>query len=136
MKFKSHVIKGGQAEGEAIVLKTSFSFVGDLDILTGNGNGRHELSGHNIAGKILVFPNGRGTTAAAMAGYWVKKLGKLPAGMICRKADPVAALNAIMNDFVLMDRPEIDPLTAIKTGDFVKMDGETGTIEVIQQIID
>ena len=131
MKIKSHVVKGGQAEGYAIVLTTSFSFVGDLDILSGDGNDRHELAGQNIVGKILVFPAGRGTTAAAMAGYWVKKLGKLPAGMICRKADPVAALNAIMNDFPLMDRLEIDPIAVIKTGDYVKMDGDTGTIEVI-----
>ncbi len=130
MIIKGHTVKKGKAEGEAIVLFTSFSFVGDLDIAKGDGNYKHELAGKNIVGKILVFPTSRGTTSAALAGYYVKLLGKMPIGMICQKADPVIALNAIMNDFPIIDRLEVDPITAIKTGDYVKINADEGTIEV------
>ncbi len=130
MIIRGHSVKKGKAEGEAVVLSTPFSFVGDLDIATGDGNFKHELAGQNIVGKILVFPTGRGTTSAALAGYYVKLLEKLPAGMICRTLDPVIALNAIMNDFPVIDRPEVDPLEVIKTGDYIKMDADIGIIEI------
>ncbi len=134
MIIKGHCVKKGTAEGEAVVISTPFSFVGDMDIATGDGNFLHELAGQNIAGKILVFPNGRGTTSAALAGYYVKLLGKLPAGMICRTTDPVVALNAIMNDFPVIDRTDVDPVTAIKTGDYIKMNADDGVVEVIPKV--
>lgn len=133
MIIKGHGVKKGKAEGEVVVISTPFSFVGDMDIGTGEGNFLHELAGQNISGKILVFPNGRGTTSAALAGYYVKLLGMLPAGMICRTTDPVVALNAIMNDFPVIDRTDVDPVTTLKTGDYVKMDAFEGTIEVISK---
>ncbi|MCP4216376.1 MAG: DUF126 domain-containing protein, partial [bacterium] len=133
MKFKGRVIKKGKVEGEAVVISSPFSFVGDLDIATGDGNFMHELKGQNISGKILVFTKGRGTTSAALAGYYVKLLGKLPAGMICHETDPVIALNAIMNDFPVMDRTEVDPVEVIDTGDHIIMDADEGIIEVIKK---
>ncbi len=136
MLIKGRTIKRGKVQGEAIVISSPFSFVGDIDIATGEGNFMHELKGKNIADKILVFPKGRGTTSAALAGYYVKLLGKLPAGMICHITDPVIALNAIMNDFPVIDKTDIDPVTAINTGDYVKMDADAGIIEVIQKSIE
>jgi len=133
MKMKGRVIKKGRVEGEAVVISSPFSFVGDMDIATGDGNFLHELNGKNIAGKILVFTKGRGTTSAALAGYYVKLLGKLPAGMICHETDPVIALNAIMNDFPVMDRTDLDPVVAIDSGDHVILDADEGIIEVVKK---
>jgi len=35
-----------------------------------------------------------------------------------------------------MDRPEVDPLTVINTGDYVKIDGDPRTIEIIPKNTD
>lgn len=130
MKIKGHAIGKGKVAGEAVVMKSAFSFVGDFDIATGDGNFKHELAGRNVVGKILVFPVGRGTTAAALAGYYVKLLGKMPAGMICRTADPVIVLNALMNGFPVMDRLETDPFEVIRDGDWVILDTQEGMMTV------
>lgn len=131
MRIKAHTVKSGKAEGEAIVTSMPFSFLGDYDLASGIGCPGHELAGVSIAGKILVFPTGHGSTAGALIGYYSRLLGTIPKGMICRRSEPVIALNAIMNNIPTVDRLEIDPLEAIKTGDYVKIDADEGFIEII-----
>jgi phosphomecalonate degydratase small subunit len=133
MILKGRTIKAGKAEGEAIVAKTAFSFVGYLDLMTGKVGVGHDLGGQSIAGKILVFPTGMGSTGGAAVGYYAKLLGTAPIGMICIEAEPTIALNAIMNNIPTVDRLDKNPLEVIETGDHVILDATEGKVEVIKK---
>ncbi|MGB9637158.1 MAG: aconitase X swivel domain-containing protein, partial [Thermoplasmata archaeon] len=66
MILQGRGIYPGIVKGTAIVSRTPVSFYGGVDPKTGivieNG---HELAGKCIAGKILVFPNGKGSTVGS-----------------------------------------------------------------------
>ena len=133
MILKGNTIKAGKVEGEAIVTTMPFSIVGDLDPLSGNVGATHNLAGQSIAGKIIVFPTGRGSTGGGIIAHYAKILGTTPAGMICVEAEPVIALVAIMNDIPAVDKLDRNPLEAIKTGDYIRLDATEGIVEVIEK---
>lgn len=130
MKIKGHTIKEGCVEGEALVLTMPFSFLGDFDLTSGDINGLHDQAGLNISDKILVFPSGRGSTTGALIGFYAGFFGTGPKGMICREAEPVIVINAVMNDIPMMDRLEMDPMEAIRTGDWVCLDATNRVVRV------
>jgi predicted aconitase with swiveling domain len=125
-------VNGGKAEGEAIVSEWPFSFLGDLDPTTGKvPTSGHDLEGKSIAKKVLIFPTGRGSTAGPHIAYVAKGLGNAPVAIICIEAEPVMAMVAIMNDIPMVHQLNLNPLEVIKTGDYVKVDGDSATVEVI-----
>lgn len=125
-------VKRGIAEGEAIVSMLPFSFLGDLDIPTGKVvPAGHDLEGRSIAGKIFVFPTGKGSTVGPNMAWMAKQLGNAPAGMVCVEVEPVMAMVAIMNDIPMVHRLDQNPLQVIKTGDYIRMDAEKGIVEVL-----
>ena len=132
MILKGKTVKKGTVEGEAIVSKRPFSFLGDLDVNTGKVVPQgHDLQGQSIAGKIFVFSTGKGSTVGPNVAYMAKQLGNTPAGMICQDVEPVMAMVAIMNDIPMVHRLDQDPLETIHTGDYIKMDATAGTVEVM-----
>jgi len=134
MKLKGHKINGGKAEGEAIVSQLPFSYLGDIDPTTGKVPVKgHDLEGQSLAGKIFVFRTGKGSTLGATVAYWAKQANNTPKAMICIEAEPVIAMAAIMPDIPMVDRLDKNPLEAIETGDYVKVDGDAGTVEVIKK---
>ncbi len=133
MLLKGKTVKKGKAEGEAIVSQLPFSYLGDLDVNTGKVVPEgHDLHGQSIAGKIFIFPTGKGSTVGPNIAYQAKQLGNVPAGMICVEVEPVMAMVAIMNDIPMVHKLDKNPLEVIKTGDYIKMDATAGTIEVVK----
>ena len=134
MILKGKTVKKGQVEGEAIVSRIPFSYLGDLNVETGTVAPKgHDLEGQSIAGKIFVFPTGKGSTVGPYVANRAKQLGHTPAGMICVDVEPVMAMVAIMNDIPMMHRLDQNPLEVIKTGDYIKMDATEGVVEVINK---
>ena len=132
MKLKGHTINSGKAEGEAIVTKTPFSFLGEFDPTTGKVPSlSHELFGQTLAGKIFVFPTGKGSSGAPLVTWAAMKAGNNPKGMICVQAEPIVAAAAITANIPMMDRFDKDPLEVIKTGDYVKLDANEGIVEIV-----
>jgi len=134
MILKGRTIKKGKVEGEAIVSELPFSFLGDLNVFTGQvmGSG-HDLEGQSIANKIFVFPTGKGSTAAADWAYMGKKRGNAPIGMICQEVEPTLAMVAITHDIPMVDELDQDPLKVIHTGDQIKIDATEGIVEIIKK---
>ncbi len=133
MILQGKTVKKGIVSGEAIVSRMPFSFLGDIDVNTGKVTPRgHDLEGQSVAGKIFVFPTGKGSTVGPNVAYQAKQLGNTPLGMICIEVEPVIAMVAIMNDIPMVHKLDRDPLTVIKTGDYIKMDATAGIVEVIQ----
>ena len=131
MILKGHTINPGYAEGEAIVTRIPFSFLGELDPTTGKvPSPSHELFGQTLAGKILVFPTGKGSSGAPHIAWRAMKAGNNPKALICVQAEPIVAAAAITADIPMVDRLEQNPLEVIKTGDYVKVNATEGTVEI------
>ena len=125
MKLKGRVINGGSASGEALVLDVPFSFIGDFDPDTGNITIlNHPLFGKSLANKILVCPTGKGGTIAPFIAYQAKKKGNAPAGILCRKVEPILCESALAINIPILDSLSKDPVEHIKTGQFVSIEND------------
>ena len=73
MKLQGRKIYPGNARGEALVSTQAISFFGGVDPESGMVVERgHELEGQSIAGKVLVFPTGKGSTVGSYTLYRLK----------------------------------------------------------------
>ena len=131
IKIKARSVTSGIVEGEAIVSQMPISFTGGMDPDTGMiREPGHDLEGRSVAGKILVFPTGKGSTTGSWQFYAAFKRGNAPKGIINVKAEGVVAVSAIITDTPMVHELETDPLELIKTGDFVRINADEGFVEI------
>ncbi len=129
MKLPGRVIYVGVAEGEALVTSMGISFFGGVDPETGVVVEReHELEGQSIAGKVLVFPNGKGSTVGSYTLYRLKHAGLAPAAILNVECETITAVGCIIAEIPCMDQIAIQEL---KTGDRIRVDSGQGFIEVL-----
>jgi len=134
MKLKGRKVNPGMAEGEAIVTQIPFSFLGELDPATGKiPSPSHDLFNKSIAGRIFVCPGGKGSSAGPGVAYLAKQSGNMPKAIIVKEIEPVIAAAIIFADIPAVDQLDQDPLQAIETGDYVKVDADRGIVEVIKK---
>ncbi len=125
-QLKGRIIFKGKAQGEALVTSMPISFYGGVDPNTGVVIEKgHELQGISVKGKILVFPQGKGSTVGSYTLYRLKKNGVAPAGMINRECETIIAVGAIISEIPCVDKIDI---TKIKTGDKIIMENDTVSI--------
>lgn len=125
--MKGRSISPGKAEGEAIVSRTPLGFYGGVDAKTGIVIEKgHEIEGKNVAGKILVFPNGKGSTVGSYVIYGLKKNGVAPKAIINKETETIVATGVILAGIPCVDGIDIGKL---KTGDRLKIDAGKGTVE-------
>lgn len=121
MEFKGRVINRGTVSGEALVSAKPISFYGGVDSASGVVTDKEsDIDGKSISGKILVFPYGKGSTVAPYTIYQLAKAGKAPLAMVNKEAETIVAVGCIISDITAVDKIDI---TAIKTGDKVRIDG-------------
>ncbi len=131
MLLKGRTVSKGKATGKALVSKDSISFLGGVDPATGTVIEKgHTLFGKNVKGTVLIFPSGKGSTVGSYVLYQLKKNGVAPAAIINTRSEPIVAVGAIISDIPMVDNLEQDPVAAIKDGETVTVDGDSGTIEV------
>ena len=129
MKLIGRAIKEGRAEGEALVSREPLGFFGGVDPETGVViEPGHELEGHCIAGTILVFPRGKGSTVGSYTLYRLARSGLAPVGIINAESEPIVAVGAIISEIPMIDRIDI---SEISTGDRITIDGGDVTVERI-----
>jgi len=127
MELKGRIISRGVAEGEALTTTMPISFYGGVDPETSEILEKgHELQGKRIKGKILVFPNGKGSTVGSYTLYRLKKGGVAPAGIINRDCETVVAVGAIISEIPCVDQIDI---SKIETGDTVQIEDGVVTIK-------
>ncbi|MCS7261432.1 MAG: DUF126 domain-containing protein [Anaerolineae bacterium] len=120
-RLTGRVIKHGRASGIALVSPEPISFFGMVDADTGIViEPGHPLVGEQIAGRILVFPTGKGSTVGSYSLYRLAKAGRAPAAIINRESDPIVAVGAIISDIPMVDQVDI---SQIHTGDWVQIEG-------------
>ncbi len=104
------------------------SFLSGVDPETGTVVEKgHPLCGIRIAGKILAFPYGKGSTVGSYILYALSRNGNAPAGIINEEAEPIIATGAIIGKIPMIDRIGM-PVTRLKTGARATLDGESGDL--------
>lgn len=128
IKLQGRSIFKGKAEGQALVTSMNISFFGGVDpetaIVVERG---HELEGQCIAGKILVFPSGKGSTVGSYTLYRLKRSGIAPAAIVNVECETITAVGCIIGEIPCVDQVSI---TEIHTGETVFVDGENGLVTV------
>ena len=125
-QLEGRIIYRGKAEGEALKTFQPISFYGGVDPSTGVVIEKgHELQGISVKGKILVFPQGKGSTVGSYTLYRLKKNGMAPAGMVNRECETIVAVGTIISEIPCVDKVNIDK---IKTGDHIHIEDNIITI--------
>jgi putative nucleotidyltransferase with HDIG domain len=115
----SRTVKSGHAEGEALVSPDPIGFLGGVDPDTGVVVERgHPLEGQCVAGRVLVFPTGKGSTVGSYTLYRLARNGLAPAAILNAEADPVVAVGAIIAEIPMVDQVDV---ARIHTGDWVRV---------------
>ena len=128
-KLQGRKIYPGRTRGEALVTSMGISFFGGVDPESGVIVERgHELEGQSIAGKILVFPTGKGSTVGSYTLYRLKLNGKAPLAIVNEECETITAVGCIIAEIPCVDHI---PITRIKTGQHLEINGEAGTVELI-----
>jgi uncharacterized protein len=134
IKLKGRSISKGYAEGEALICHEPIGFNFGMDVETGTViEHNHELMNKSIKDKILVFPNGKGSTGGSYVVYQLAKGKTAPAAMINVTTETIIAVGAIMGGIPVVDSLNRNPFDVIANGDFVKVDAGKGTVEVIKK---
>ena len=124
-------VVGGCVEGEALVTKDRISGWGGIDPRTGTiVETRHELRGQSFKGKVLVFPGAKGSSGWSSQFHIARLAGAAPLAMLFNEMTTKIALGAVVTHSPAITDFDRDPLTVIKTGDWVKVDADHGIVEV------
>ena len=122
MEFEGRIIYDGSVEGETLVSADAISFFGGVNPETGVVEEKgHPLEGHSIAGKVLVFPTGKGSTVGSYTLYRLRRAGKAPCAIINAECDTITAVGCIIAEIPCVDRLPIEKMV---TGMMVKIDQE------------
>lgn len=134
MILKGRGLVKGKAEGEALVSSQPVSFIGGVDPNTGVViEKEHDIEGQSVKDKVLIFPFGKGTTYNPFAIFAMKKRGTGPVAIINVKTEEIVLTGAILAEIPFIDKLDKDPIEVIESGDYVKVDGDAGTLEVIKK---
>lgn len=132
--FKCHKISEGVAEGEILISQDYIMFY-LIDPKTGMVIEKgHSLEGKSVAGKILVFPSGKGSSVVQADGmYQLAMRNNSPKAMIIRHPETVLVASAIIMETPMVDRVEEDFYETIKDGDLVRVNANNGEITILER---
>lgn len=122
--FEGRSISRGTAEGKVLKLEQPLSFLGGVEGSTGDLKVEKE---GNVAGKILVFPRGKGSTVGSFVMYDLMVHGKAPAAVINSTAETIVATGAVISSIPMVDGIDVN---LIMDGDDVAVDADLGKIEI------
>jgi hypothetical protein len=143
-KMDKKIIQGrgvipGVVEGEALVCPRSITGWGGINPKTGVimefGNINR---GQSIKDKILVLPGSKGSNGWSCYFGATRVANTSPKGWLFTKIDSSAGVaSAVMNIPTIVDfDADQDPCTLISNGDWVKINGDTGQVEILKCIPD
>jgi predicted aconitase with swiveling domain len=139
--LKGHKGIGGVAEGEALVCQEPVNLMADTgnvwkdpgDVTFTNKVATPSAYGKSFAGKVLVFPTGKGGIFSTNIMMDAAPAGSVPKAIINVMAHPVWATMAIVLNIPLVERLNKNPCDVIETGDWVKVDARRGTVEITKK---
>ncbi|WP_441279845.1 aconitase X swivel domain-containing protein [Bradyrhizobium sp. 63_E2_N1_3] len=97
-----------------------------------------DIKGKSVIGKIVVYPTVLGSTTGAISMYYKVKVSHHgPAAIICRKVHDIDISGTLAAEIPAVDSLDRDPITEIKTGDWVEIDapkvGQKATVTITRK---
>ena len=116
--------------GRALVSPAPIGFLGGVDPDSGVVvEPNHPLHGQSVAGRVLVFPTGKGSTVGSYTILRLARNGVAPAAMVNAESEAIVAVGAIIADIPMVDQVAI---ALISDGDWVVLDD--GALEIRQEV--
>ena len=132
--LRGRKVVGGVAEGEALVTRDTISGWGGINPTNGTViETRHELRGVSFKDKVLVFPGAKGSSGWSAMFHTARLMGTAPKAMVFNEMTTKIALGAVVMHAPSVTELDQDPLDVIETGDWVKVDGDRGIVEVTKK---
>ena len=126
-------VMGGIAEGEALVSPKPIMGWGNVDEKLGIIKERnHPLKNIPLKGKVLIFPEPRGSGGFVQYGR-TKAFGQNPVAMVCREGNSLVIFASLISKIPTVMGFDEDPSQIIQTGDYVRVNGDEGTVEIIRR---
>jgi phosphomecalonate degydratase small subunit len=131
-QIRGRGIVRGAATAVALVSPEPISFLGDLDIRSGQVvNSTLALHGQSVAGRVLVIPFSVGSAGAWRFLYQMFVHNTNPTAIVARTLpDSSLVQGAILAKVPLVCQLEPAEFTAIRTGDELTVDGTTGLVTI------
>jgi predicted aconitase with swiveling domain len=131
INLRGRRVVGGKAEGEALVTRETISGWGGVNPMTGTiVESRHELAGVSFKDKVLVFPGAKGSSGWSAVFHITRLAGTAPRALLFNEMTTKVALGAVVMRVPSVTDFDVDPLTLIETGDWVRVDADAGIVEV------
>lgn len=112
LEFRGRGLVEGGGRGPVLITSEPISFYGGVDPETGRVVERgHELYGRSVAGTILIFPHGKGSTVGSYVLLRLAKRGRAPSGIVNSESEPIIVVGCALGGIPLMDRPSPNPLS-------------------------
>jgi len=89
----------------------------------------HPLENQCIAGKVLAFPYGKGSTVGSYIMYALRRNNVAPSAIINDTAETIIATGAIIGEIPLVDSLN-QSLDDVADGTMVTVDADSGTVTV------
>jgi predicted aconitase with swiveling domain len=129
--LRGRKVVGGRAEGEALVTHDTVPGWGGVNPQQGViTEVRHELRGVRFAGKILVCPGAKGSSGWSAMYHTARLAGTAPKALVFNDMTTKIALGAVVMRIPSVTGFDRNPLDVIETGDWVIVDGDSGTVTV------
>ncbi|MDR2750471.1 MAG: DUF126 domain-containing protein [Clostridiales bacterium] len=127
-------VYGGVAEGYALVTKEALGGMGVFDVYTGIvTEPNNPWEGQCVTGKVLVYKTGRGSSSWAAWHQQLKFLNTSPVAHVITESNPQTALGAVLSRIPVVTDFDQDPTELIQTGDWVRVDGDNGIVEITKK---
>ena len=128
--LKGRCIVPGEKKGIALVCTRALSAAGGIDPTSGQIiEARHPQKGANVRKKILVCPNGKGSSGFSLIFHALSLTGNAPRAMIIDRVNSLTALGAVASDIPTIGGPfEKRPSELIKSGDKILLNATEGLV--------
>ena len=128
-RMQGRVIRGGKAAGRALVSPEPIGFLGGVDPDSGVVvEPNHPLYGQCVAGRVLVFPTGKGSTVGSYTVLRLARNGVAPAAILNAQSEAIVAVGAIIADIPMVDQIAV---TLLRDNDWIVV--EDGLVEVFEE---
>ncbi len=133
--FKGRCLVEGSASGEALASRRAFTFAHGVEPRTGKVTDVHsDMQGSNVAGKVLFYPYGKGSTTGSSWFLETVRLGNGPAAIVTEGPDLTAVIGSVMARIIygktipVVSNFPRELYSSVRAGKKVAVDGEKGEV--------
>ena len=128
--LKGRAAFGGKAEGYALVCPdsiTGWGGINDEGVIT---EPHHIHLGESIKDRVVLLPGGKGSCGWSCHYTALKVLGNAPAAWVFTHTDSRTGVAVVTMEIPAVCDFDKDPFEVIRDGDWLKVDGDKGIVEV------